>query len=201
MTRFYLIRHADIIWGPGDPGLSALGRAQAAAVGQYLKSRPVSQVYTSPLLRARQTGAIIAQAVGAPVQVDLRLRERMNWGDVAGQTWAQFESEWSRASRNPDYLPPGGLSVHQAAAQMEDFLKEMAFRYPEESLAAVAHAGILRDYLSEHFLPAELDRLSLAWKAHQGEAITHCSVTTLCWEGGQAHLESLAVVVPPIENV
>jgi broad specificity phosphatase PhoE len=213
LALFYLVRHADIVWGPGNPGLSALGRVQAAAVGKYLRSRLVAQIYASPLRRARQTAAIIARSVDAPVTVDPRLRERMNWGDVVAQSWAEFEAEWERASRDRDYIPLGGMSVRQAAAQLDAFLKDLARRYPQASLAAVTHAGILSDFLSEYFRPAELNRLSPAWKLHQSEAITHCSITTLRLEFSQSsgdgtgsslpdlpghmRLEDLAVVVSP----
>jgi len=50
MTTFYLIRHAqkadDI---SSDPGLSALGRAQAHATAAYLKTRSINARLYQPL--------------------------------------------------------------------------------------------------------------------------------------------------------
>src|SRR5512133_484073 len=65
MTLFYLIRHAETVWGPGDSPLSAHGQRQAAAAGVYLHDKAIQRIYASPLLRARQTAEIIAQVVGA----------------------------------------------------------------------------------------------------------------------------------------
>jgi len=197
LTIFYLIRHAEIEWGPGDPVLTPAGRSQAIAVGEYLRDGSVTRIYSSPLHRALETANLIAQAVDAPVFIDPRLRERMNWGDVADQNWAEFEAEWERASSDRDYVPLGGLSANQAAANLSDFLSETARLFTGDALAAVTHGGILGDYLAEHFLPQDLSRLNMDWKTRQGEAITHCSITTLRWDANGPHLESLAVVVKP----
>ena len=68
-TTIDLIRHADV-HNPDDLfygrsprfRLSELGRRQAAATAALLAEAPLAAVYTSPLLRARQTVAIIAAA-------------------------------------------------------------------------------------------------------------------------------------------
>jgi phosphohistidine phosphatase len=67
-VRLFLIRHADA--EAGDPDelrrLSAAGREQARALGNQLAARGVraDAVLTSPLLRARQTGEALADALG-----------------------------------------------------------------------------------------------------------------------------------------
>ena len=42
--------------------LSEAGRRQAEAAADYLAGAPLAAIYTSPLLRARQTAAIIQRA-------------------------------------------------------------------------------------------------------------------------------------------
>jgi len=68
--RLFMIRHADA--APGEPDelrkLSPEGRAQARALGERLVAeglRP-DAVLTSPLLRARETGEALADALGCP---------------------------------------------------------------------------------------------------------------------------------------
>src|SRR2546421_8578433 len=66
-TRFYLIRHAEVenpnrvLYGhlDGFP-LSALGRAQAASVGEGLRHAPGARIVHSPLEPAREAAPIIA---------------------------------------------------------------------------------------------------------------------------------------------
>lgn len=66
--RLFLIRHADA--EPGDPDelreLTPDGRAQARALGDRLAVDGVraDAVLTSPLLRARETGEALAEALG-----------------------------------------------------------------------------------------------------------------------------------------
>jgi phosphohistidine phosphatase len=75
--RVHLCRHAEA--EAGDPDalreLTAGGVAQAHALGATLAGvqPPPQIVLASPLLRARQTAAIVAEATGATVLVDTRL--------------------------------------------------------------------------------------------------------------------------------
>lgn len=66
-TRIYVVRHAhvhnpdDILYGRLPRfRLSDLGREQAEVTAGILSREPVSVIYTSPQLRARQTAAAIA---------------------------------------------------------------------------------------------------------------------------------------------
>jgi phosphohistidine phosphatase len=66
--RLFMIRHADA--APGDPDelrrLTPDGRAQARALGERLAADGVGAdvILTSPLLRARETGEELAEALG-----------------------------------------------------------------------------------------------------------------------------------------
>ena len=76
-VRVYLCRHAES--APGDPDelreLTAAGRSQARALAAQLAAlpHPPVLVLTSPLVRARQTAAAIADATGATLLVEPRL--------------------------------------------------------------------------------------------------------------------------------
>jgi broad specificity phosphatase PhoE len=68
MARIYLIRHGKAEAGFGgamDPGLDALGLAQAEAVAQTLKSLGPLPILSSPLARTQQTAAPLAKVWGA----------------------------------------------------------------------------------------------------------------------------------------
>jgi phosphohistidine phosphatase len=77
MTRVYLVRHAKA--DPGEPDelreLSGEGHEQARALGARLREQGLQPdaILTSPLLRARQTGQELAQALGAKSEADERL--------------------------------------------------------------------------------------------------------------------------------
>jgi phosphohistidine phosphatase len=71
--ELYLVRHAEA--APGDPDelrpLTPTGREQARRLGERLRETGVRAdvVLTSPLLRARETGRLIARELGAETAV------------------------------------------------------------------------------------------------------------------------------------
>lgn len=73
--RLFLARHAKA--APGHPDelrpLTAEGREQARGLGELLAPSQPTLVFTSPLLRARETGSAIAKAAGAELRIDERL--------------------------------------------------------------------------------------------------------------------------------
>ena len=64
MGRIYLVRHGQTAWnkarifrGRADVPLNEQGRREAACAAEALRAVPLTCVYTSPLSRARETGA------------------------------------------------------------------------------------------------------------------------------------------------
>jgi broad specificity phosphatase PhoE len=84
-TTVHLLRHGEvdnpgrILYGrlPGF-GLSDLGMAQAKLAAEFLAARKIGYLVCSPLERARQTAAPLADATGLDVAIDDRLIEAAN---------------------------------------------------------------------------------------------------------------------------
>jgi broad specificity phosphatase PhoE len=169
MTLFYVVQHAEKERQSGDPGLTPLGRRQAAATAGWLAGVGLSGILSSPLRRARETAEAIAAATGLPVQEDVRLRERMNWD--GSQPVAEFLAEWEAAVRDRDFVPRGGSSSHQAAERFAALLTERATA--PGPFAVVTHGGLtvdlLRTLLGDDALPGAL--------LHDGPP--PCAITTL----------------------
>jgi broad specificity phosphatase PhoE len=106
MARLVLVRHAepDSSWGEHpDPGLSALGVRQAEEAARRLADFGRATIVTSPLLRARETAALLERHVGVEAGVDARFGEiatppglsipRVDWlrGVLAGR-WADADA-------------------------------------------------------------------------------------------------------------
>jgi broad specificity phosphatase PhoE len=120
MTVAYLVQHGEKERSPGDPGLTAIGRQQAARTGWWLRGRGVQTLCTSPLRRARDTAACIAAVTGLTVQPDARLRERLNWD--GSMPWAAFLALWARTTHDRDFAPGNNESSRQAGARLQAFL-------------------------------------------------------------------------------
>ena len=65
--------------GVGDPDLTPTGHAQAAAAASRLAGSGATAVLSSPLRRARQTAARVAEALGLEVTLEDGLRETTEW--------------------------------------------------------------------------------------------------------------------------
>lgn len=80
MTRILLVRHGEAAaeWGQHqDPGLSELGREQAAKSAGDLAPQvdPRWQLLSSPKMRARETAEPLVKISGLPVRIDAVFRE------------------------------------------------------------------------------------------------------------------------------
>jgi probable phosphoglycerate mutase len=88
---FYFLRHGETtsnrdktIAGWLDVDLTDLGRAQARAAIDRLAPVGVTAIYSSGLRRARDTAAIIADALRLGVTPIAEINER-NWGELEGK--------------------------------------------------------------------------------------------------------------------
>ncbi len=194
MTVFYLVRHGKKEAVRGDAPLSPQGIREAQATAHALRAVPIRQVYTSPLLRAKQTAALIAACCGLAVIEEERLRERANWGDLPGQSLAEFVEMWERSTHDPTYVPPVGDSARQAGMRMDQWLRAVAERAPSEQMVMVTHGGLITDFLVAVLPVEQLRRWHPDFLAVQSRLIPECSITVVRLEQGRATLEHLARV-------
>ena len=120
--------------GHGDPELTALGHAQATAAAARLGELPdVAAVLSSPLRRARQTAAAVAETTGAPLVTRDGLIET-DFGGWEGLTFAEakerdpeLHASWLGSE---EVAPPGGESFAEVGRRIETELKQRAGRVP-----------------------------------------------------------------------
>ena len=158
MTYLWLVRHGQTDWNvqgrwqgqtPDAPPLNATGLAQAEAVAEQLAAQAsqdglaFAAIYSSDLLRARQTAEVIARRLGLPVQLDARLREvhlgvweGMLGDEVALRYVAELEARW----RDPVHSrPPQGESVYEVAARVGQAFDAIAHAHPDQHVVVVSH--------------------------------------------------------------
>ncbi|MGH6958569.1 MAG: histidine phosphatase family protein [Caulobacteraceae bacterium] len=153
----FLLRHGqtefnsqDRVQGRIDSPLTALGVAQARAMGERLKAIADSEggrweIETSPLGRARQTAGIVAEAMGLPAPtIDARLAE-VSYGDLEGLTVSEARAHAPQFATGDSIFgrAPGGETYAALAARVADWLSD----HPEDAgrhLVAVSHAGTSR---------------------------------------------------------
>jgi len=131
------------IQGRRDVPLSEAGRGQAAAVAARLGREPWNALYTSPLSRAADTAAAIAEITGLAVQPDPRLEER-DLGPLAGLTRRQY------LERYPDGTPTGLVEPREAVRQRAlACLTDIERRHRAGRVIVVAHGGVIAAILAD----------------------------------------------------
>jgi broad specificity phosphatase PhoE len=126
-TVVHLLRHGEV-HNPGKvlygrlPGfrLSTTGEAMASAAAEWFAGKDVTHLVSSPLERAQQTAAPIAEALSLPVAIDERLIEAGNAFEgmvVAGGAGVfRAPRNWWKL-RNP-FEPSWGEPYVEIAARM-----------------------------------------------------------------------------------
>jgi broad specificity phosphatase PhoE len=155
----YYVRHGQTVWnrqqrlqGRGDSPLTLWGVQLAMAYGDCLRRALDAErdfaVHSSPMGRARQTAAIVADAigVGADAVIEDELLAEHDIGSWGGLGWVEIERECGvsrEALRDWDLRPPGG----ETRREMFERARRWLTRHDREHTAIiVSHGGFSRAF-------------------------------------------------------
>lgn len=153
-TRFCVLRHGETAWnaarriqGQLDPPLNARGRVQARSAARALAGHDFAALYSSDLLRARETAEVLGEALRLPALTREALRERHH-GVFQGHHWADVPQRFPEiharfAARQPDEALGNGESLRVLSARVLGCLDELARSHPGSEVLAVTHGGVL----------------------------------------------------------
>jgi 2,3-bisphosphoglycerate-dependent phosphoglycerate mutase len=195
ITKLLLVRHgeskhnvAQRFAGWTDSDLTDHGLAQAAMTAKRISDQfQIDALYSSPLRRARHTADLIGQATNREAIDDLGLRE-INFGHLenltVGDAERLFPDVWLAAQNLEDltFGWPGGETRRDFFGRVEDSFSSIFRKHPGQTVAVVAHGGVLGTYLANllHSSPA-------MWRNYM---LHNCSLTEL-----DLHIEGTATLV------
>lgn len=204
LTKVHLLRHGEVdnprgvLYGrlPGYH-LSDLGRAMAKRVAESVAERDIVTLTSSPLERARETAAPVAEVLGLEVGIDDRLIEAANVFE--GQTFGVGDGSLRRARhwrhlRNP-FRPSWGEPYVELAARMRAAVDDAR-------VAATGHEALL----VSHQLPIWTFRSFVEgrrlWHDPRRRECSLASLTTVTFHGDTlvsvAYSEPAADLVPDL---
>lgn len=171
LTQMFLIRHGatasnerkpPILQGNAvDLPLSPRGEMQAQATGRLLSEFPLARVYSSQMLRARQTAAEIAGRQGVETQAlddlhecDVGVWEGLDWERIAARDPEAFRKFLEDPGIHP-YL--GGESYGDVLRRVQPVFARLLVEHAGQSFAVVAHNVVNRVFLA-HALGMTLRR-------------------------------------------
>lgn len=201
VTTLLLIRHGEVenarqvLYGRlPNFRLSDAGQQQAERLAAFLADRPVTAIYSSPLLRARQTAAAIARHHPATERhVSALLHEvRSAW---QGTPFTQFKPGFSTYN---DRRAPDDESIEDIRARMLRFITHVRQRHPGGCIVAVSHGDPIT------ILRVALCGRPLTLGAIRGADYADlCSVTEIAWSLEEKRLRMVylpspyATIAPP----
>ncbi|MDD3352646.1 histidine phosphatase family protein [Zoogloea sp.] len=146
----YLARHGQTAWnlekrlqGATDNVLNDTGKSQARQLGDTLKGVRFTAVYTSSLVRARETAAIALPKVPAKALPALAERsfgkfEGMFEDERSGELGPEFKA---RATTPADSLD-GGESLDSQAQRVAQAVDQIRTRHSAGNVLVVSHGGV-----------------------------------------------------------
>ena len=156
--KIYFIRHGETIWnkerklqGRSDIPLNEYGRELAYVTSDALEDIPFDLVYSSPLIRAKETAEILVKNRNLEIHEDIRLVE-MSFGEGEGESLPQIhahpEMKLHNFIHNPEnYIPPtGGESFEELYKRCKSFIEDIIL--PAERkydyMLIVGHGALIR---------------------------------------------------------
>ena len=157
-----LVRHGQSEWneqnlftGWKDPGLTELGIKEAKNAGSLISDTGIQfdEMFTSMLVRAQDTGAIILDSINQqniPITKNKALNER-NYGSLAGLNKDDARKKWGEEQvhiwrRSFDIPPPEGESLKDTAERVLPYFHEYIMPKVIQGLSILvaAHGNSLR---------------------------------------------------------
>ncbi|RYM06666.1 histidine phosphatase family protein [Sporolactobacillus sp. THM7-7] len=149
MTEICLVRHGETDWnalgklqGREDIPLNTRGKEQAKMVGQYLKGTHFSAVYTSPLLRAKETASIVNQYIGGVPMTESGAFIEKAYGQASGMTVTERDRHY------PGGQIPGLEPFDTIEKRAMSGLKKIKEHHPGDQVLVVSHGGLINVILS-----------------------------------------------------
>jgi probable phosphoglycerate mutase len=139
-------------------GLTDRGREQAGALAERLFAYAPSAVYSSPLLRARETADYVASRAGVEV-IELDGLREPDMGELEGRSdeaaWlvhGDVRQQW--AADDVDARAPGGESLRDVQLRLSQAIWDIVSRHHTEDVAAITHGSLIVDVLVPLCTPA-----------------------------------------------
>jgi broad specificity phosphatase PhoE len=199
ICNLYLVRHGETDWnrkkllqGSTDIPLNETGKSQAKTLQGEFASVTFDAVYSSDLLRARETAEIISHGKNLKVITTSSLRER-SWGTHEGQNFDELKLKYGEAFHPViDEFEYDIHKLHPELTQVESYsqainrvipyLMNIQTEFKGKSVLVVSHGGILKGLLlylklqefkkpyvnNTAYLHFEAHDTHLTLKAHQG---------------------------------
>ncbi|MCS7201008.1 MAG: class I tRNA ligase family protein [Patescibacteria group bacterium] len=141
LSKNFLSSYPELIFNP----LTRKGVWQAKQKAKSLKKEKIDLIFTSPILRAKETALIIGDELNIPVFVDERLRE-IDMGILQNRPYEEFDKYIvDRLTGEKDFNKriENGESLNDVKKRMINFVLDLERKYRNKRILIVSHGGPL----------------------------------------------------------
>ncbi|MEY4165284.1 MAG: hypothetical protein RL419_1126 [Actinomycetota bacterium] len=134
--------------GRADPELSAEGQLQAEALGTYLSHESVDAIYSSPLVRARQTAAPLAR------RLSITIREEDGIAEWDRNSNEYIPMEEMRATNHPKWQAMmrgewvSDENQEEFNSRVRHSFDSIIEAHQSDRVVVVCHGGVINYYIS-----------------------------------------------------
>jgi probable phosphoglycerate mutase len=160
MALVILVRHGQTdenvsgkISGQGPVPLNERGREQAQLAAEVLTTLEVTHIYSSPVVRARQTAEFLAQHLRLGIEESPNLRE-VGYGDWEGKSFHDIRQHpiAQQVFHDPiNAVFPNGESLPAVQQRGVQVIETVRRRHPQGVIVLVSHGDVIRTALA-HYL-------------------------------------------------
>lgn len=143
-TTIYFVRHGQVdnpdqlLYGrlPGFP-LSKDGINEVKKMAKYFKKQQVKFLYSSPMLRTKQTAKIISEVI----EVKPRISNLLNEVNIIfqGISLDDYKESYQPYIYEKKYIKKGQESIETIYKRMLRFVRLVSARHTSEKIIAVSH--------------------------------------------------------------
>ncbi len=209
-TNIYLVRHGqsignlkDTFLGHTDWDLTDLGKKQAELVPDFFENLAVDGIYSSDLMRAKNTVAPLARKKGLDIILDKNLREIYagKWEAVKFEDIPKSYPEMWKIWQNAEFdkvCAPEGESGQELLDRVYSALEKIALENEGKNIVIGIHATPIRVFMNKIAGLSLKDLCKTPW-------VANASVSHFKYENGEfsavnlsqtAHLGSLITALP-----
>ena len=167
ITNIYFVRHGrttnkdNVFYGRlPRVSLSELGREQVKCSANYLKSKNITKIISSSLLRARQSAAIISETIGC---------DKVSRSNLVTEINSYMEGmpfKFGKASKFDHYFSPLRKPENETMTDIRDrmirFVNSVVKKNKGKNVVAIAHGDPFMILMAElKGLPMELSSIRL----------------------------------------
>ena len=184
--KLYFVRHGEseantlrvISNRESRYGLTELGKGQAVMLADRLRDVPLTAIYSSPILRARETAEILSQSFPVPYQTTESLREydcgilEEKSDEESWKLHSEIAEDWTQ-NHNHLRKPDGGENFLEIKKRFIPFVESFTQNgfHQKDHILFVSHGGLL-----QLMLPEILTNIDHAFVRSNGIRHTQCII-------------------------